>query len=62
MSVREARDQLGRLLDAAHYAGEVTVISRQGEPWAAIVPLALLPKSDDDAADAPATSDATTGD
>ena len=42
MSVREARDQLGRLLDAAHYAGEVTVISRQGEPWAAIVPLSLL--------------------
>ena len=46
MSVREARDQLGRLLDAAHYAGEVTVISRQGEPWAAIVPLSMLEPND----------------
>lgn len=42
MTVREARDQLGRLLDAAHYAGEVTIVSRQGEEWAAIVPLELI--------------------
>jgi len=39
MSVREVRDSLGRLIDAAHYAGEITIITRQGEPWAAIVPL-----------------------
>lgn len=51
MSVREARDQLGRLLDAAHYAGEVTVVSRQGEPWAAIVPLSMLESEDDNADD-----------
>jgi prevent-host-death family protein len=42
MSVREARDQLGRLIDAAHYTGEITIVSRQGEPWAAIVPLELV--------------------
>lgn len=42
MTVREARDQLGRLLDAAHYAGEITIVSRQGEEWAAIVPLELI--------------------
>lgn len=35
----DAREQLGRLLDAAHYAGEITVITRQGKDWAAIVPL-----------------------
>lgn len=39
MTVREARDQLGRLLDAAHYAGEIAIVTRQGEAWAAIVPL-----------------------
>jgi prevent-host-death family protein len=41
VSVREARDQLGRLIDAAHYAGEITIITRHGEPWAAIVPLEM---------------------
>lgn len=41
MTLREARDQFGRLLDAAHYAGEITIVTRQGEPWAAIVPLDL---------------------
>lgn len=50
VTVREARDQLGRLLDAAHYAGEITIVSRQGEPWAAIVPLELV-KLGDPAAD-----------
>lgn len=39
VTVREARDQLGRLLDAAHYAGDVTIVTRQGEPWAVIAPL-----------------------
>ncbi|GAA0897863.1 type II toxin-antitoxin system Phd/YefM family antitoxin [Pseudonocardia zijingensis] len=39
VTVREARDNLGRLLDAAHYAGEVTVVTRQGKPWAIIGPL-----------------------
>lgn len=50
MTVREARDQLGRLLDAAHYAGEITIVTRQGEDWAAIVPLAVArrpPLADD---------------
>lgn len=42
MTVREARDQLGRLLDAAHYAGEIAIVTRQGEEWAAIVPLAAV--------------------
>lgn len=46
MTVREARDQLGRLLDAAHYGGEVTIVTRQGEAWAAIVPLDLV-RTDD---------------
>lgn len=42
VSVREARDQLGRLIDAAHYAGDITIITRQGEEWAAIVPLSIV--------------------
>lgn len=42
VTVREARDQLGRLLDAAHYAGEIAIVTRQGEEWAAIVPLAAV--------------------
>lgn len=40
--VRVVRDAMGRLLDAAHYAGEITIVSRQGEEWAAIVPLELI--------------------
>lgn len=39
VTVREARDNLGRILDAAHYAGDATIVTRQGEEWAAIVPL-----------------------
>jgi prevent-host-death family protein len=54
MSVREARDQLGRLIDAAHYAGEITIITRQGEPWAAIVPLEAI-KAERDGGPSPDT-------
>lgn len=39
MTVREAREQFGKRLDLAHYTGEITIVTRQGEPWAAIVPL-----------------------
>jgi len=37
--LRIARDNAGQFIDAAHYAGEITIVTRQGEPWAAIVPL-----------------------
>jgi prevent-host-death family protein len=38
MSLRETRDSLGKRVDAAHYAGEATVITKNGEPRAVIVP------------------------
>lgn len=38
MSLREVRDELGRRVDAAHYAGEATVITKNGEPRAVLVP------------------------
>jgi len=40
MGVAEARDQLGRLVDAAHFLGKPTVIEKNGEPRAVIVPYA----------------------
>ncbi len=36
----EARKEFGRLVDAAHYSGECTVITKNGEPRAALVPYA----------------------
>jgi antitoxin (DNA-binding transcriptional repressor) of toxin-antitoxin stability system len=39
MTVREAREQFGKRLDLAHYTGEITIVTRYGQPWAAIVPL-----------------------
>jgi prevent-host-death family protein len=38
MTIREVRDSLGRCVDAAHYADEATVITKNGEPRAVIVP------------------------
>lgn len=37
MAVREARDTLGQIVDAAHYANEVTVITKNGQPRAVVV-------------------------
>lgn len=36
--VSEAREELGHLVDIAHFSGEVTVITKNGEPRAALVP------------------------
>jgi antitoxin (DNA-binding transcriptional repressor) of toxin-antitoxin stability system len=38
MTIREVRDSLGRCVDAAYYANEATVITKNGEPRAAVVP------------------------
>lgn len=38
MPVRQVRDQLGKRVDAAHYGGEATIITTNGEPRAVIVP------------------------
>jgi prevent-host-death family protein len=40
MGIREVREQLGRRVDAAHYLGEPTVIEKNGEPRAVLVPYA----------------------
>lgn len=40
MRVREVRDQLGKRVDAAHYGGETTVITTNGERRAVLVPYA----------------------
>lgn len=40
MRVREVRDQLGKRVDAAHYGGEATVITTNGERRAVLVPYA----------------------
>jgi prevent-host-death family protein len=37
MSLVEARDSLGQRVDAAHYADEATVITKNGHPRAVIV-------------------------
>lgn len=42
ISLREARDSLGKRVDAAHYRGDITVITKNGERRAAIVPIAFL--------------------
>jgi prevent-host-death family protein len=38
MSISELRDHLGRRIDAAHYQGEATVVEKNGEPRAVLVP------------------------
>lgn len=40
VSLREVRDTLGRRVDAAHFLGEVTVITKNREPRAVLVPYA----------------------
>lgn len=42
MGLRELRDNLGRRIDAAHFKSEPTVIEKNGEPRAVIVPYAWL--------------------
>ena len=42
MTVQEARAALGRRVDAAHYSGDITLITKNGEPRAALVPIAVL--------------------
>lgn len=37
MPLREVRDSLGVRVDAAHYADEITIITRVGKPHAVIV-------------------------
>jgi antitoxin (DNA-binding transcriptional repressor) of toxin-antitoxin stability system len=39
MTLRETRDQLGRRVDAAHYGSEITIITKNGEERAALVPV-----------------------
>jgi len=38
MGIRDLRDELGDRVNAAHYSGEPTIITRNGEPWAVLVP------------------------
>ncbi|MGC5004802.1 type II toxin-antitoxin system Phd/YefM family antitoxin [Streptomyces sp. DT203] len=38
IGVRELREQLGRRVDGAHFKGEQTVIEKNGEPRAVLVP------------------------
>ncbi len=40
MGTRELRDQLGRRVDAAYYLAEPTVVTRNGEPRAVLIPYA----------------------
>lgn len=39
LTLRETRDQLGKRVDAAFYGGETTVITKNGEPRAALIPI-----------------------
>lgn len=40
LTLRETRDQLGKRVDAAFYGGETTVITKNGEARAALIPIA----------------------
>ncbi|MGW5450852.1 type II toxin-antitoxin system prevent-host-death family antitoxin [Nocardia sp. NPDC003979] len=44
LSIREARAQLPAVVSAAAQDGHVTVITRAGEPAAAVIPLFMLAK------------------
>lgn len=44
LSIREARAQLPAVVNAAAQDGHVTVITRGGEPAAAVIPLFMLAK------------------
>ncbi len=49
MSVSEFRKAVGPRIDAAHYAGTPTIITKNGKPQAVLVPyqtwLAVFPKT-----------------
>lgn len=36
--VSEARKEIGKLIDAAHYAGQHTILAKNDEPRAVLVP------------------------
>ncbi len=38
MGIRETRERLGDRVNAAHYLGEVTIIERNGTPFAVLIP------------------------
>lgn len=38
IGVRELREQLGRRVDSAHFRGEHTIVEKNGEPRAVLVP------------------------
>jgi PHD/YefM family antitoxin component YafN of YafNO toxin-antitoxin module len=40
MGTREMREQLGKRVDAAHFLGEPTIVEKNGEPRAVLVPYA----------------------
>jgi prevent-host-death family protein len=44
VGIEQARGQLGDLVSAAANDGQVTIITKNGIPAAALVPLSLLPK------------------
>jgi prevent-host-death family protein len=48
LGISEAREQLGKLVDAAHYGGTPTVIEKKGEPRAVLVPYAWWVKATGD--------------
>lgn len=42
LGIREARTQLPAVLNAAAHDGHITIITREGEPAAAVIPLFML--------------------
>ncbi|WP_433727175.1 type II toxin-antitoxin system Phd/YefM family antitoxin [Actinoplanes sp. CA-051413] len=38
VAVSDARKEIGKLIDAAHYAGQHTVLAKNDEPRAVLVP------------------------
>jgi antitoxin (DNA-binding transcriptional repressor) of toxin-antitoxin stability system len=44
VGVEQARKILGDLADAAYHHGEITILTRYGRPYAAIVPTDLIPE------------------
>jgi prevent-host-death family protein len=46
LTYREARDQFADMLTRAEYRGEVTIITRRGNPVAAVVPLGRVKDAD----------------
>lgn len=42
MPLSEFRENVGHRVDAAHFTGEVTIITKNGKPRAALVPIDVL--------------------